>query len=433
MQIKLIDIEPRPVWVVRDKPGPFAYYRAVLPARMTGGVVKDRIWTSAGDLCDRAALSRIEKCSTLEIRGFGTPTVLLDAEWSFDSNLRRALVDVSGVIFDWDDNLMASPDDDLVGTREALIQSYLIAIATGDSTALENVRGPKMRRFIRDFSTVFKQRPAGVTAAQALMVIREQMSKCWPAPETCNVRSDLTDKLAATATGALRSTRRLIASTGTLAGVMSQAAPDADIRVAPNVIDPADFHRNPKPNDGKVRIGYCAGPLHKQDAYLILPALKQCAALPNVEIYFFGWHPNFYYDFAPTSPKCLEFEGMPYRHGGYVAGSVPQFQREIGILDVALAPLKDTEVNRCKSPQKWFESACNATPMVVSDSPAYECVEHGVTGFKASTAEEFTEYAVQLCKDAELRKRIGEAAYDAVMARHTVTSCADVWRAAVAP
>ena len=183
MQIKLIDIEPRPVWVTRDKPGPFAYYRAILPARMTGGAVKDRIWTSAGDLCDKAALPRIEMCSTLTISGFGSPTVFLDAEWSFDSNLRKALGNVPGVVFDWDDDLMASPDDDLVGTKEALIQAYLIGIATGDSSALEKVRGPKMRRFIRDFSTVFKQRPAGVTAAEALMVIREQMSKCWPAPK----------------------------------------------------------------------------------------------------------------------------------------------------------------------------------------------------------------------------------------------------------
>ena len=250
--------------------------------------------------------------------------------------------------------------------------------------------------------------------------------------ETCGAGSEPQDKLTATAREALRSTRRLIASTGTLAGVMSEAAPDAYVRTAPNVIDPADFHRHPKPNDGTVRIGYCAGPLHKQDAYLILPALKRCAALPNVEVWFFGWHPNFYYDFTPALPKALEFEGMRYHHGGYI-GDVKQFQREIGVLDVALAPLKDTEVNRCKSAQKWFESAINATPMVVSDSPAYECVEHGVTGFKASTPEEFTEYALMLCTDAALRKRIGGAAYDAVMARHTVTAYAEQWRRAVAP
>jgi hypothetical protein len=45
------------------------------------------------------------------------------------------------------------------------------------------------------------------------------------------------------------------------------------------------------------------------------------------------------------------------------------------------------------------------------------------------TAEEFTKYAVMLCRDAALRKRIGEAARDAVMERHTVAACAEQWRA----
>ena len=427
MEIKLIDIEPRPVWVGHDKRGA-DYYRAVLPARMTGGVVKDHITTSAGDLCDRAALSKIEQCSTLTISGFGTPTIFLE-QWNFESNLRRALASVPGVIFDWDDNLLAPDDEDLVATREAVIQSYLIGIATGDSSALENVRGPKMHRFVSDFNTVFRRRPSEIGEAEALMVIREQMEKCWPAPDAA---IDLWDKMAADRAEVIRTTPRLIASTPTLARAMRQAAPNADIRIAPNVIDPVDFRRHPKPNDATVRIGYAATPLHRQDAYLVMPALKKIAALPRTEVWFFGWHPNFYYDFTPALPKQLEFEGMPYHHGGYIC-DVKWFHRAIGVLDVTLAPLKDTERNRCKSAQKWFESAMHRTPMVLSDMPPYACVEHGVTGFKASTPEEFTEYALMLCTDAALRKRIGGAAHDAVMARHTVTSCADVWRAAVAP
>ena len=38
-----------------------------------------------------------------------------------------------------------------------------------------------------------------------------------------------------------------------------------------------------------------------------------------------------------------------------------------------------------------------------------------------------------LCADAELRKRIGGAARDYVMAHHNVTACAGQWRVAVAP
>lgn len=71
--------------------------------------------------------------------------------------------------------------------------------------------------------------------------------------------------------------------------------------------------------------------------------------------------------------------------------------------------------------------------MVVSDLGPYdEYVEHGVTAFRAGTAEEFTEYTMQLCQDAALRKQMGAAARQVVMERHTMDACADQWRAALA-
>lgn len=82
--------------------------------------------------------------------------------------------------------------------------------------------------------------------------------------------------------------------------------------------------------------------------------------------------------------------------------------------------------------QKFYEHALHGTPMVVSDLDPYRCVEHGVTAFKARSAGEFTDYVAMLCKDAGLRERIGNAARDAVLAKHTTASYAEQWRAAVA-
>ena len=70
--------------------------------------------------------------------------------------------------------------------------------------------------------------------------------------------------------------------------------------------------------------------------------------------------------------------------------------------------------------------------MVVSDLPVYACIEHGVTGFKARNAAEFREYLKLLCSDADLRARMGQAARDAVVTRHTPVQYAEQWRAAVA-
>jgi hypothetical protein len=234
------------------------------------------------------------------------------------------------------------------------------------------------------------------------------------------------------ADGSIRLVKKLIAATVPLSDAVREVAPQVNIKVAQNAVDPVDFQGSTKPAGGVVRIGYSSCCSHMPDAALVMPALRECARIPNVEVWFFGWHPGWSHDLVPERPKVLEFDGLTYHHGGTFTDT-REFFRASSVLDVALAPLQDTLHNRCRSSSKWFESAIHRTPMVLSDMPPYACVEHGVTGFKARTAEEFTEYAIQLCKDAALRKRIGEAAYDVVMERHTVTACSAQWRAAVAP
>jgi len=99
---------------------------------------------------------------------------------------------------------------------------------------------------------------------------------------------------------------------------------------------------------------------------------------------------------------------LVYRYGGNV--EFREFHECIAEWDVAIAPLIDCEMNRCKSPQKWFERALHETPMVVSDMLPYSCFEHGVTGFKARDADEFTHYLKRLSSDADLRARMYRAA-----------------------
>ena len=444
MQIKLVDIEPRPVWVTCYPRSPVIYYRAILPARVTGGTVKSQIsaWADNSsetlDLCGKGFQSRIERCHTLTISGFGTPTIIPAGQFGPGSDLLKALASVPGVVLDWDDNYMATGTKDRSAEREELMRLLMTAIVTGDCSGLESgiagfpwlksMGGRQFKRIVDDFHALFRQQPDELRA-EAVIIIREKISALWAGTPADDVDAD-SAKHAALCAETLRGAWRLIASTDALAEVMVDAAPNADIRVAPNAIDPADFPRTPKPNDGIVRIGYAATPLHLTDAPLVLSTLKACAGLPNTEVWFFGWHPNWSYDLCAERPKVLEFEGMPYHHGGWIDG-IQQFHQKSGVLDIALAPLQDTAYTRCKSPQKWFEAAANATAMVVSDSPVYACAKHGVTGFKARDGEDFYEYATQLCRDAELRKRIGGAAHDYVMAHHTTTDCAEQWRAAV--
>ena len=141
----------------------------------------------------------------------------------------------------------------------------------------------------------------------------------------------------------------------------------------------------------------------------------------------FGWHPQWE---KLRDPGAYEWEGTRYSYQGNIY-NFEEFNRRIGVLDIAVAPLAATEFNACKSPQKWFEHSMHRTAMVLTDSPVYDCVEHGVTGFKAKDAGEFTRYLRLLVENAELRRRMGEAARNAVLTRHTVDQWAEHWRLAI--
>ena len=103
------------------------------------------------------------------------------------------------------------------------------------------------------------------------------------------------------------------------------------------------------------------------------------------------------------------------------------------MLDVAVAPLAPADpLNRCRSATKWMEHGLHGTAMVVQDLEPYACVEDGVTGLKAVTEEEWVEQVMRLVGDAALRRRIGEAASEAVLAEHTLEARRALWEALVA-
>ena len=84
------------------------------------------------------------------------------------------------------------------------------------------------------------------------------------------------------------------------------------------------------------------------------------------------------------------------------------------LIDIAIAPIKDTQFNRCKSNIKWLEHSMLKTPMVLSDVTPYKMVKHGETGFLAKTTEDWVTYLSLLIENPAERKRIGENAYRSV-------------------
>jgi spore maturation protein CgeB len=90
--------------------------------------------------------------------------------------------------------------------------------------------------------------------------------------------------------------------------------------------------------------------------------------------------------------------------------------------DIGLAPLLDIEFNRCKSHIKWMEYSMSKTPVLASRVyPYYEKIDNkdvivdGKTGFLFSDENEFKTKLKKLILDIELRKKIGDNAYNYII------------------
>jgi glycosyltransferase involved in cell wall biosynthesis len=96
--------------------------------------------------------------------------------------------------------------------------------------------------------------------------------------------------------------------------------------------------------------------------------------------------------------------------------------------DIALAPAGKGGFFQGKSDLRWLEASAARIPLV-ADPDVYPEIEHGVTGFHASTPAEMRAIVERLVKDPELRHRIGEQAYEYVAAHRSVPVGGAEWAA----
>lgn len=91
----------------------------------------------------------------------------------------------------------------------------------------------------------------------------------------------------------------------------------------------------------------------------------------------------------------------------------PKFMEEA---DIIVVPLEDDVYNRAKSDIKAKETATAMKPGIFSDvRPYHDYVEHGKTGFLASTADDWYKYLKILIDSKEKRQEIGQNAYNRVL------------------
>jgi hypothetical protein len=94
--------------------------------------------------------------------------------------------------------------------------------------------------------------------------------------------------------------------------------------------------------------------------------------------------------------------------------------------DIALAPAGKGDYFKGKSDLRWLEAGVMSQPCI-ADPDVYPDIEHGVTGFHASTPDEMAEILRELVADAGLRERVGAAAHAYVTEHRSAQVAAQSW------
>lgn len=114
--------------------------------------------------------------------------------------------------------------------------------------------------------------------------------------------------------------------------------------------------------------------------------------------------------------------------------SVEDYHRELGSLDIAIAPLSDTAFNKAKSALKLLEASAAGVPCIASPRAEYEATGLGVLA--ADRARSWRSAVRQLIQDESLRWELAAQGREAVAERFTWESngwkWAEAWAEAVA-
>lgn len=199
-----------------------------------------------------------------------------------------------------------------------------------------------------------------------------------------------------------------------------------NIHVLPNAIDFTQW----KPLDadirsklpGKFRFGWAVSHAHKGDFLMMRDTLKAfLLAHPDAVFVCIG---DVGMDLKTVLPK-EQIEWHPF--SDLWEGHYPLRMALLG-LDCAIAPLADTEFNKCKSPLKFEEYAAFGWPVIAQKMEPYSShIVGGETGLLAGTPEEWLNALHSMYENIGLRAKLSFNARFAVKDMFDIENIAREW------
>lgn len=221
----------------------------------------------------------------------------------------------------------------------------------------------------------------------------------------------------------IRSADAVTVSTPYLAEVIrSEYGVEAPVHVVPNCLERKALELPPVDQAGPVAIGWAGSDTHRGDFEHVRGPLRRFfAAHRDVSMTFMGAD----YGRLVGSPAGRVLPWLPIWDGP--AAYMRRLDWQIG-----LAPLANTQFNRCKSALKALEYAARGIVVVASDVEPYRrFVQHGVTGFLVGRDHEWREYLELLVRDEQLRVGMAAAAREQA-AGWCIDDHAQLWEQAYA-
>lgn len=211
---------------------------------------------------------------------------------------------------------------------------------------------------------------------------------------------------------------------------------NSNVVVLKNCINPDDFPKPKRNEDGKVRIGIFGSTTMNGDSGVIRELLEELSEREDVQLVMFGLPPKRnieiveeYYKEDRDFWKGLKIE---WHH----AVMMKDYFRTLNDLklDICLIPRQDNYFNRCKSNLKFLECSMLEIPVIAQGfedgkSP-YQGDEDKQWMFIAQDKEDWKHYTELLIKDKELRKGMGEEAHQYVLDNYDIHNNYKKWAAA---
>lgn len=168
-------------------------------------------------------------------------------------------------------------------------------------------------------------------------------------------------------------------------------------------------------NDGLVRIGYASGSrTHQRDFEICCEAVAEVIrSNDNVRLVLFRLDELVTLDVVEY--EC--FRGLESKIEWREMVPHAELPKEIARFDINLAPLEvGNPFCEAKSELKFFEAAIADVPTIASPTgPFKACITHGVSGFLASSSQDWQQMLQDLVDDAALRCTVGENAHLAAL------------------